>query len=1317
MARDREPEERSELSPDVLREREKWDREYASLELTEEGPGLQAFNREFLRLVSELLPAGGRVLEAGCGAGWQSLALARTGRYDVHLMDVSREALNYARRIFEREGFRPALIQDDATATGKPEFDLVFNAGVLEHYTPAQQVLLLKGMKSRSRRFVLTLIPNRECYWYWLWRIAATSEGRWTFGKEVPVGDLAEAFEAAGLRLLGQAWVGAEWTEQLILGIDGLNASLREAILAVHRSPVIGPSAKGYLLASLGCVGDAPPRVPAVWRPRISQERPRESEALAALADAMALRIGMESELRASRAAFEEKRRELLAALEAAERKVRDLEEQVPSQEMQIEALRHAQAELNAVRAERDAAQARYEEVHQWAETLTERFNSQVQHAVELEARLESITGSTGWAILQKMYAVRYFLFPKGSLRERMGRSCMRTLRRARFHAARGPRALLQAAGRAVSRRRGAGQGRAARSAEHASAGAGPVSASLPAAVGEVPGLVSVILPVYNHAAMLGEAIESVLAQTYPDFELIVLNDGSTDDIDAVFRRYRGHPRVRLLTQPNQKLPKALSNAFEFARGEFHTWTSADNLMEPRLLERMVAFLREHPDVEMVYADYVAIDDRGEPLHDPAFRPQNKRRPDSPEIHLPRDPRPLNTVDDNFIGACFLYRSRAGRALGEYAPELGCEDYDYWMRMNALFRIAHLGTDEVLYRYRVHDNTLSGRARELRIAERVRALMEYERQRATFYAQPWEIVVDSATEAWVSGAERGPHTVRRVAGLAGPAESGRKRLLLLSGGTLDALPASVCGGDACLAVWFDGDPAGPYRYRAMLREGVDLCLCGGAEAAARAGLFAPNVFVARPGRAAFDLAVAFANNRLFYRRTVDPEARRRQLPEPFRPAEARPRVLVQVDRFAAGGLEQVVLDLLSVLVAKGFDPSLLVLAQAGPGLGKVRELGVPVLTLPTKHRAAHYRDLLRERRIELVNAHFSLFGSRIAAEAGVPFVQTVHSCYISMPPSIVEAYREADRYTSAYVCTSGNTAFYADLKMGLPPDKMIILPNGVNRERLAVADRAGVRSRLRSQLGLADGDFVFLHVGSIYRDKAQKVIVDALSRIRGEHPRAKLVCVGRSMDDGYLGELKEQIRRGGLDGAVVLAPFCEEVAPYYAMADAFVLPSFWEGWSLSLAEALCMNLPVIATAVGSAPDLLPRLGGRLVRPVFDSLLDLDANTLDRYLRGDHSRLVADLATAMKEVCESPAPSEVDTSLLACLDHRFAYGLYACLFDWLLQGGHVSAARPWALADVNGVPADCRACCAGRREDDATRAKTAGSRADRPAAPA
>ena len=85
----------------------------------------------------------------------------------------------------------------------------------------------------------------------------------------------------------------------------------------------------------------------------------------------------------------------------------------------------------------------------------------------------------------------------------------------------------------------------------------------------------------------------------------------------SVLGRYIGHPRVRVLSQANQKLPKALSNGFALARGEFWTWTSADNLMHPEQLARLVAFLRSRPETAMVYADYVAIDDRGGPLGRP----------------------------------------------------------------------------------------------------------------------------------------------------------------------------------------------------------------------------------------------------------------------------------------------------------------------------------------------------------------------------------------------------------------------------------------------------------------------------------------------------------------------------------------------------------------------------------------------------------------------------------------------------------------------------------------------------------------------------
>ena len=274
-----------------------------------------------------------------------------------------------------------------------------------------------------------------------------------------------------------------------------------------------------------------------------------------------------------------------------------------------------------------------------------------------------------------------------------------------------------------------------------------------------VPGRVSVVLPVYNQAALLAESIDSVLNQTYSDLELIVVNDGSTDGVESVLARYAGCPRVRLLTQTNQKLPAALSNGFRFAQGEFWTWTSADNRMHQEQLSVQVAFLRAHPETAMVYADYRAIDDHGDPLDDPDFRPQNRITSRSPMIHLPRSTCELNVVSDNFIGPCFLYRGWVGRLMGEYDPSMGIEDYDYWMRINSAFQIDHLGEYDVLYEYRVHENSLSDQLYGKPIADLCDRLIANQCARSEYSSRPWTIHVDDTVKSLALENRFEPHQV------------------------------------------------------------------------------------------------------------------------------------------------------------------------------------------------------------------------------------------------------------------------------------------------------------------------------------------------------------------------------------------------------------------------------------------------------------------------------------------------------------------------------------------------------------------------------
>ncbi len=258
--------------------------------------------------------------------------------------------------------------------------------------------------------------------------------------------------------------------------------------------------------------------------------------------------------------------------------------------------------------------------------------------------------------------------------------------------------------------------------------------------VASVPGLVSVALPVYNQAYLLRGSIESVLAQTYPNLELIVVNDGSTDEIEKVLGPYRGHPKVKIVEQENQKLPIALSNGFRLARGEFFTWTSADNFMGKKQLETQVDFLCGHPDVQMVYGNYDIIDDAGNPFLNTDYCPGYQNPPGSNHISLPRDLSELNAIRNNYIGPCFMYRSWVGRLIGDYdATMFTMEDYEYWMTINTFFRIEHIGRDDSLYFNRVHEDSLTGRKKELRIVEKTDRLMEFERTRREFYRKKFNV--------------------------------------------------------------------------------------------------------------------------------------------------------------------------------------------------------------------------------------------------------------------------------------------------------------------------------------------------------------------------------------------------------------------------------------------------------------------------------------------------------------------------------------------------------------------------------------------------
>ena len=218
--------------------------------------------------------------------------------------------------------------------------------------------------------------------------------------------------------------------------------------------------------------------------------------------------------------------------------------------------------------------------------------------------------------------------------------------------------------------------------------------------------LISVLMPVRNGEAYVAEAIESVLAQTHDELELIVVDDGSDDETPSILASYRD-PRLHVIRQEPTGLVPALRRALAEARGDVLARMDADDVSLPGRLERQLRALGADERLGVVGCAIETIDDAGRvtgswslPSDDAALRRRLLLR--NPFTH----------------GAVVLRRSAVEDA-GGYQPGYGAnEDYDLWRRIARNWRLG--AVPEVLYRYRVHPAAVTKTRVEERIAARER---------------------------------------------------------------------------------------------------------------------------------------------------------------------------------------------------------------------------------------------------------------------------------------------------------------------------------------------------------------------------------------------------------------------------------------------------------------------------------------------------------------------------------------------------------------------------------------------------------------------
>lgn len=218
-------------------------------------------------------------------------------------------------------------------------------------------------------------------------------------------------------------------------------------------------------------------------------------------------------------------------------------------------------------------------------------------------------------------------------------------------------------------------------------------------------GAVSVIIPAYNAEPFIRETVESVLAQTVPPVEIIVVNDGSTDGTAAVLRDFG--TRIQVLTQPNRGPTAARNAGAAAARGHWLAFLDADDLWLPAKLERQLA-RAEASGAALVYTDRFNLGDRG----------------DLPEVQS--DIQPLYEGDvfvdllllgNHITASSVMLNTAVFRSVGEFRLPHGTEDWELWIRVAERHRVA--ACKEPLVRYRFHGGMMSGNPVKMQRARRL----------------------------------------------------------------------------------------------------------------------------------------------------------------------------------------------------------------------------------------------------------------------------------------------------------------------------------------------------------------------------------------------------------------------------------------------------------------------------------------------------------------------------------------------------------------------------------------------------------------------
>jgi len=323
-----------------------------------------------------------------------------------------------------------------------------------------------------------------------------------------------------------------------------------------------------------------------------------------------------------------------------------------------------------------------------------------------------------------------------------------------------------------------------------------------------------------------------------------------------------------------------------------------------------------------------------------------------------------------------------------------------------------------------------------------------------------------------------------------------------------------------------------------------------------------------------------------------------------------------INAYALGGAEKLVFDIARRMDKTKFNVFVCSIGAREDDIEQavrhdLQSQGIKTLSLdkpPHKqrvHTVVKLAKILCDNKIDILHTHCpspDFYGKLSALIARIPLVfSTIHNT--QGYSASVE--RVLSRLTTKYVAISKTVAQYALQELKIPSQKIEIIYNAIDvRQFTETHNQSIIRKKKRTELGIPENIQMIMTIGRITRQKGHIYLIDAMKEVVKNFPNVCLCIVGDyTCDPDVTNELKRKVKESGLKEKVIWTGVRTDIPELLASADIFVLPSLWEGLPVTLLEAMASRIPVVATAVGSNPEII-RHGenGFLVPPANPSTL-------------------------------------------------------------------------------------------------------------------